>query len=181
MHSYISFTLGEIIRIGSKYDYTDERFRDVIPIFDSKPMFMIEPKSDKNEIHMGGVYWISPNDNVIKRGYFKINTTINHKLIEFPHDKMNNGLWTVVYNDFRKQINLLNFLMVGNQDIVKETEVELNSLEINVLKSIKSAKMDTDSWIKSTFVLQDSCITGQSCELTNWSSKSHDPFSTFKL
>ena len=142
---------------------------------------MIEPNSDKNEIHRGWVYWISPNANVVEAKTFKINTTINHKILEYPHDQMNNGLWTVVYVDFKGHKNLLNFLIVGNQEIVQETEVKLNPEEIHELKNIMHAKMDTEIWLKSTFMLQDSCIIGQSCEQTNWSSKSYDQFSIFNL
>ena len=143
---------------------------------------MIEPKSATNEIHRGWVYWISPYGNVVEtKRNFKLNTTVNHKTMEFPHDKMNNGLWTVVYIDSTGKPNILNFLMVGNQDNLEESEVKLFPYELDGLKSIKEATVDTEKWLKSTFVLQESCTIAQSCEFSSWSSRSPDQFSNIKL
>ena len=143
---------------------------------------MIEPiLNTSKEIHRGLIYWISPIGNVVEVSKFKIDTSKNQKIIDFPGNSLNNGLWTVVYVDFAKKVTIVHFLMTGNEEIIEEIEVNLSKYEIDALKSIKSETGSVENWLKSTFVQKENCFVDESCKFSFWSSRYPDQFSKIEL
>ena len=42
-------------------------------------------------------------------------------------------------------------------------------------------KPSVASWLESTFAQQETCVVQDTCEFTDWSSKSHDLFASIEL
>ena len=177
---------GDLISVGSGFDVKERIFRHNLPIFDSKPSFLIKPQMESTqEFHTGSVLWMSPFGKVVAAERdFKINMTNNHHVIHFPEENLNPGLWTVLYFDFWQKLNAIDFLVIESkidQELIKETPVPLLQNEESLIKTIHTKKSTMKSWLQSVFSLQETCIVNQSCHLTNWSSKSPDSLSTIEL
>ena len=171
--------------MGSGFDVKERIFRHNLPIFDSKPSFLIKPQMESTkEFHTGSVLWLSPHGKIVAgERDFKINMTLNHQIVHFPEESLNSGLWTVLYFDFRQKLNAIDFLVMGktNQELIKETQIPLLQNEKSLIETILTKKSDVKTWFNSVFSLEDSCIVNQSCHITKWSSKSPDPISTIEL
>ena len=186
-----SSSSGDVISVGSQFDVKERIFRQSLPIFDQDQIsFLIHPKFDTKEaeFHSGSVLWLSPSGTVVFADRdFQINMTTNHHVVHFPTEKkLNSGLWTIVYFDFMQKVNTLNFLVikVNNDDDaakIEETQVPLLKQEIDLIHSIHLKKPDENTWLTSTFSLEETCIVNQTCHDTKWSSKSPDSLSSIEL
>ena len=181
-------TSGDVISIGNNFDVKERIFRQTLPIFDGKanPSFLIQPQLEtKEDFHSGSVLWLSPSGKVVFADRdFHINMTTNHHVVHFPPEKqLNSGLWTVIYFDFMKNANFLNFLVIADalDAKIEETQVPILQQEVDLINSIHAKKLDEKTWLTLTFSLQEACIVNQTCHDTPWSSKSPDSLSTIEL
>ena len=95
---------------------------------------------------------------------------------------LNNGLWAVVYFDFLQKVHQLDFLIVGQLDHHQpDVPIRLTNYEANVVDSILAVKPSVRSWLESTFAYQETCVVQDTCEFTDWSSKSKDQFASIEL
>ena len=182
-------TSGDLISMGTNFDHTEKVFRQDLPIFDSKPTFLVKHlRNSTRDVHQGSVLWISPDGNVVSAvRHFNINMTKPVQLVGLgksdgpEHHLLNNGLWTVVYFDFLQQVHHLDFLIVGHPEHQPDIPILLNNYENNVVDSIIAMKPSVESWLESTFAQQETCVVQDTCEFTDWSSKSHDLFASIEL
>ena len=165
---------GERISIGNHYDPIDLIFRNKIPVFDSEPSFMINFNSQEIQ-KRGDLYLVSPENTVVSaKRRFSINK--KHHIIDIPKEILTDGLWTIVYIDFKNERHVLRFLMIGRQSKMNSSQIELTPFERDILKDTLESKVSLNSWLQSTFIMTHYCIVDKSCETSFWSSKYPSPY-----
>ena len=170
----------DIISVGNQYDYTDKIFKQTLPIFDTKPSLLISAKSEKSyddeKVQKASVFWISPQNTAkfVQRNV-AFNLTKGPQLLTYPYESLSQGLWTVVYMDFKQKFYSLEFLVFNAKDVQQEENksVALFQHEFEDIQTILMKKSSIQTWIESNFIFDESCVS-ESCETIGWSSKSHD-------
>ena len=159
-------------------------FKQTLPIFDTKPSLLINAKPEKkssyeDEMQKASIFWISPeNTTKFVQRNVAFNLTKGPQLVTYPYDSLSQGLWTAVYMDFKQKFYFLEFLVFNAKDVQEEESnsegVALFQHEFEAIQTILMKKSSIENWLESYFELDESCVSGESCETLSWSSKSYD-------
>ena len=177
---------GDLISLGANFDHTEKIHRHTLPTFDTNPTFSIKHQNNAtSDYHLGTLFWISPDHQVpyIHRD-FKVNMTKKFELLQFKPDDptLSNGLWTVVYLDFLQKVHQIEFLMVGHPTATQYKSSPLFNHEKTIVQAaLEKRPNDQQAFFDTHFVHAETCIVNDNCEVTDWSSKSPDPFGTIDM
>ena len=139
---------------------------------------MIKQKDNhRDEIIHGSLFLLSPKGNVVlaNRG-LKITRTTNF-VKGFPKVLFYNGLWSVIFEDSNNNFEFIQFLMMGQTQEYEGKKVQLNHHEEGIIKMVLMSRLDVEPWLKQTFIKKDTCIVGESCNHSFWSSRFPDSIS----